>query len=118
MGLWSIRYIRRNIGNVAIDMALSDFAPLVDWNLPYNANTLMWSLEDAEQIGVVPFDATAPLFESTWKAAIVESPPGVWCTWAIQEGAPVQWAPTLPSHDKDFGELSMHQMKRVCPATM
>ena len=95
-----------------------DFAPLVDWNLPYMYKTLRWSLSRANHIGVVPLEKEAPLFDVSWKAAIIEAPANHWCSWMLQNGLPVQWAPTIATQDDAFGTLSMHQMKRVCPTTM
>ena len=95
-----------------------DFAPLVDWNLPYIDKTLEWSLSNVGHIGVVSLNKEAPLFDVTWKAAVVEAPANHWCCWGLQDRDPIQWAPTVSAQDDGFGTLSMHQMKRVCPSTM
>jgi len=96
-------------------------APLVNWDLPYGEGTITWSSQDSP-VGVVALDKPGKnLFDTAWKAAVVEAPEGVWCAWSLQAGTPVAWAPTFPNPNTNtevFAEFSMHQMKRVCPPVM
>ena len=56
----------------------SIFAPLLDWNLPYNGDLLDWCVEALQGIDVLPVKSSRQYTISDGGAVLVEAPEGIW----------------------------------------